>query len=244
LQPVWHLPRLLAKAAEELPAVRMFVDEMAAVNMTRSYLHLHVGLDATGIDMDALAPHYTVFEKGMVRAGGGSDGAITDHVCSEGNMVAVSNVCRLEKELAPEGKIMLHAYMCANEPYEKWEGQRRGAEYEAMKDKEAEALWSAIERIIPDARERADVALVGSPLTHERFLRRPRGTYGATVESLLRDGSTPIEGLVLCGDSLFPGIGIPAVALSGASAANAFVGVREQLRAYKKEKKPPRKKVK
>jgi phytoene dehydrogenase-like protein len=65
--------------------------------------------------------------------------------------------------------------------------------------------------------------LTGSPLTHERFLRRARGTYGAATEDYLKDGSTPIENLVLAGDSIFPGIGVPAVAISGASAANSLV---------------------
>jgi len=65
--------------------------------------------------------------------------------------------------------------------------------------------------------------LVGSPLTHELWNRRPRGTYGASVESLLPNGKVPCKRLFLAGDGIFPGIGVPAVALSGASAANALV---------------------
>ena len=34
---------------------------------------------------------------------------------------------------------------------------------------------------------------------------------------------SPISNFVLAGDSIFPGIGVPAVAISGASAANALV---------------------
>ena len=81
-------------------------------------------------------------------------------------------------------------------------------------------------------RDRVEIALVGSPRTHERFLRRARGTYGAVFEDALRDGSTPIEGLTVCGDSVFPGIGVPAVAVTGAAAANAMVGPLEHLRSY------------
>lgn len=33
------------------------------------------------------------------------------------------------------------------------------------------------------------------------------------------------EGLLVCGDSTFPGIGVPAVAASGAIAANSLVPV-------------------
>jgi phytoene dehydrogenase-like protein len=42
-------------------------------------------------------------------------------------------------------------------------------------------MWEALERIIPDIRDRAEVTLVGTPLTHERFLRRHRGSYGRAI---------------------------------------------------------------
>ena len=44
--------------------------------------------------------------------------------------------------------------------------------YEKFKTEKAEALWKAVETVIPDARERADaegaISIVGSPLTHRR----------------------------------------------------------------------------
>jgi hypothetical protein len=52
--------------------------------------------------------------------------------------------------------------------------------------------------------------------------------YGSSTEDYLKDGSTPIKGLTLCGDGVFPGIGVPAVALSGASAANSMISPWEQ----------------
>jgi phytoene dehydrogenase-like protein len=33
----------------------------------------------------------------------------------------------------------------------------------------------ALEKVIPDIRARAEVTLIGTPLTHERFLNRHRG---------------------------------------------------------------------
>lgn len=97
-----------------------------------------------------------------------------------------------------------------------------------MKEDRAEVLWRAVESIIPDVRDRVVLDLIGSPKTHERFLRRPSGTYGAATEDCLKDGSTPYGSLVLAGDGIFPGIGVPAVALNGASAANAFVSPLRQ----------------
>ena len=60
--------------------------------------------------------------------------------------------------------------------------------------------------------------MVGSPLTHERFLRRHRGTYGPELRAGERgfpSAYSKVDGLLLCGDSTFPGIGVPAVAGSG-----------------------------
>jgi phytoene dehydrogenase-like protein len=66
----------------------------------------------------------------------------------------------------------------------------------------------------------------GTPLTHRRFLRIHQGSYGPAWPAdrgPFPGGSTPIEGLVLCGAGVFPGIGVPPVAVSGAMAAHRFV---------------------
>ena len=44
-------------------------------------------------------------------------------------------------------------------------------------------MWNALERIMPDIRQRVEVNLTGTPLTHERFLRRNRGTYGPAISA-------------------------------------------------------------
>lgn len=51
------------------------------------------------------------------------------------------------------------------------------------------------------------------------------GTYGSAWGEMLPGPVTPLHGLYLAGDSVFPGIGVPAVAVSGASAANSIVNV-------------------
>ena len=79
--------------------------------------------------------------------------------------------------------------------------------------------------------DRIEIEMIGSPLTHERFLRRYRGTYGPELQAGRQDfpaATTPIDGLYCCGDSAWPGIGVPAVARSGIAAAHAIVGVEEQ----------------
>lgn len=81
------------------------------------------------------------------------------------------------------------------------------------------------------------VELIGSPLTHERFLRRHRGSYGPELRAGERDfpgAKTPVPKLLVCGDSSWPGIGVPAVAGSGIAAAHAVVGFGEQRQLLQK----------
>ncbi|GAX19168.1 hypothetical protein FisN_15Lh338 [Fistulifera solaris] len=194
-----------------------------SMEMTGSFMHLHLALNASGLDLATLEAHYTVMDRGL----GGHNS--TDGPTGILNMIAVSNPCRLDPNLAPPGTIVVHAYGAANEPYDIWERMdRKSTEYRILKQKRSEPLWRAVESIIPDARERVLLELIGSPLTHERFLRRPGGTYGSATEDYLPNGLTYFESLVLANDGVFPGIGVPAVAIAGASAAHAFVSIGEQ----------------
>lgn len=93
-------------------------------------------------------------------------------------------------------------------------------------------MWRAVERVLGAGfnRDKCEVKLVGSPLTHKRFLRRNRGTYGPAIEAgqnSFPGHTTPIPQLYCCGDSTFPGIGVPAVAASGAIVANSLVSVSQ-----------------
>lgn len=219
---------LRPKPAEDTTIEKSLLEKCDSAEMTGSFLHLHLALNATGLDLQSLEPHYTVMDRGLEGDGKVIDG-VKDDSSGELNMIAVSNPCVLDNTLAPEGFIIMHAYGAGNEPFEIWkpptaskgnaspntagEGEIIGGErcspstYQALKDSRSKVLWRAVESVIPDARERTVLALIGSPRTHERFLRRPCGSYGAAFEDCLKDGSTPISNLVLSGDGVFPGIG-------------------------------------
>ena len=174
--------------------------------MTASFLHLHLAINATGLDLSQMEAHYTVMDRGIE----GDESAAVNHVpdgpCGELNMIAVSNPCVIDPTLAPKGYMVLHAYGAANEPYEIWQGMdRKSLEYTKLKEERAEVLWRAVESVIPDVRDRVVVKMIGSPITHERFLRRPRGSYGSATEDYLKDGSTPFNTLVIANDGVFPG---------------------------------------
>ncbi|CAK0897605.1 unnamed protein product [Prorocentrum cordatum] len=150
-----------------------------------------------------------------------------------GNVVIISVPSVVNPALAPPGRHCVHAYLAATEPFELWEGLRRGTpEYEALKRDRARPLFEAVERAIPGATGAIELELVGSPLTHARFCRRHRGTYGPLAPSaagMLPGAKTSIEGLLCCGDSTFPGIGVPAAAASGCAAAAVLMSVEEHL---------------
>ncbi|XP_027329503.1 prolycopene isomerase, chloroplastic isoform X2 [Abrus precatorius] len=170
-----------------------------------SFMHLHLGFDAEGIRSDLGIHHIVVndWKRG---------------VDADQNVVLISVPSVLSPNLAPLGKHVLHAYMPGTEPFELWEGlDRRSSEYRNLKAERSEVMWRAVERAVGPgfSREKCEVKLVGSPLTHERFLRRNRGTYGPAVQAgtdTFPGHSTPIPQLYCCGDSTFPGIGVPAVA--------------------------------
>ena len=155
--------------------------------MTGSFLHLHLALNATGLDLDSMEAHYTVMDRGLEGDGtyttiiddhdltNNQQKIVVDGPCGELNMIAVSNPCVLDRSLAPDGTIVVHAYGAGNEPYDIWKDLKRNSpEYLQLKNERSQVLWKAVEAIIPDARDRVILDLVGSPITHERFLRRPR----------------------------------------------------------------------
>lgn len=188
-----------------------------------SFMHLHLGIDAAGIRPD-LACHYIVVNN-------------WEGVTAPQNVVLVSIPSVLDPSLAPAGKHMIHVYTPGNEPYALWQGMdRQSQEYGRQKQVRAEVMWQALERIIPDIRLRCDVTLIGTPLTHERYLRRHRGSYGPAIragEGFFPGSGTPIPGLMCCGDSTFPGIGLPAVAASGMIVANTLAPVQKHLEMLK-----------
>ncbi len=207
---------------------KRFREKRQATPLCDSFMHLHLGIDARGLRPNLACHHIVVnnWEKG---------------VTAPQNVVLVSIPSLLDPSLAPPGKHVIHVYTPGNEPYELWDGMdRRSEAYAQQKLLRAEVMWQALERIIPDVRSRSisggesrcEVTLVGTPLTHERFLRRYRGSYGPAIragEGLFPGPGTPLPGLLCCGDSTFPGIGLPAVAASGMIAANTLAPVQKHL---------------
>lgn len=183
--------------------------------ITGSFMHLHIGIDATDLPADLDCHHLIVNDWEDLEA--------PQNVC----IISIPSV--FDSSLAPPGKAVIHAYTAGNEPWEIWESTPPGSEgYKALKKERTQCLWEALERVIPDIRDRAELVLEGSPHTHARFLRRYKGTYGPAISAQTGSfpgPSTPLPGLYRCGDSCQPGIGVPAAAASGMIAANTIMPI-------------------
>ncbi|MCO5585999.1 hypothetical protein L7F22_039936 [Adiantum nelumboides] len=215
----WDTLRLLPKGALSTD----YQERAEKTPQCNSFMHLHLGLDAKDLPSDLRIHHIVV-----------NDWSIG--VDAPQNVVLISIPSVLDRNLAPNDKHVLHAYTPGTEPYDIWAGlDRRSEEYKHLKSERSEVLWKAVERVLGPAfsRDKCEVKLVGTPLTHERFLRRNRGTYGPAIQAgkgMFPGSATPIPQLFCCGDSTFPGIGIPAVAASGLITANSLVSVGDHVK--------------
>ena len=211
------------------------------VPLCKSFMHVHLGVKADMIPEDA-PPQWTVVRDWDL----GID--------APGNVVVVSVPSKLDPSLAPPGHHVIHAYGAGNEPYAPWErfehlnddaaARDKDVDYQSFKAERASPIWDAIARrapkVVPGS---AIVEQVGTPLTHARFLKRHRGNYGLAISAgdekwKFPEVTTPLPGYFRCGDSTTAGIGVPAVASSGAQCANALMSVWEQLELNKKIKMP------
>ncbi|MCM1981278.1 phytoene desaturase family protein [Lyngbya confervoides] len=211
---IWDTLRLIPPEAIS----PRFRQRRQATPVSPSFMHLHLGIDAANLPPH-LDCHYIVvndWDRG---------------VSAEQNVVAISIPSLLDPTLAPPGKHNIHVYTPATEPYEPWQGLERPV-YDRLKEQRSQVMWQALERIIPDIRQRCEVTLVGTPLTHARFLRRHRGSYGPAIaagQGTFPGPAMPLPGLYCCGDSNFPGIGVPAVAASGMIAAHTLTPLHKHL---------------
>ncbi|MFM7424169.1 MAG: phytoene desaturase family protein [Elainella sp.] len=200
---VWDTYGQLLNPEDLPPAVRQAGLATPAVD---SFMHLHLGIRAEGLE--GLTGHHVVLHDA------------NREITAPGNTCMISIPSVWDASLALAGHHVVHAYTL--EPFQGWE---RDAEYEIHKRQAAEPLFRALERVIPDIRQRIALELIGTPLTHARYLRRHQGSYGPAIPAgqMFPSCHTPIAGLYRVGDSTMPGIGVPAVAGSGILCANTLV---------------------
>ena len=207
---IWDTYTKLLKP-EDLPA--SFRESALTTPAVESFMHLHLGIRADGLE--SLTGHHVVVHDGNV------DISVPGNTC----MISIPSVW--DATLAPPGHHVVHAYTL-----ESFSGWQKDESYQQRKREKAESLFLALEKVIPDIRQRITLELIGTPLTHARFLRRYQGTYGPGIvagQGSFPGPQTPISGLYRVGDSTMPGIGVPAVAASGVICANTLVSIDKSL---------------
>lgn len=235
--------KMMPKKDDEPKKLTKWRDDMGTLPRHGAISHLFLGVDATDLDLSHLKdPAHLIIQDW--------DRSMQDSQ----NLCSFFIPSLLDKSVCPEGKHVIHVYSSGGEPYEPWSKLKPGTEeYEAYKKERVEVLFGAVERAIPDIRDRLEFSIIGSPLAHEAFLRRDRGTYGmawAAGTSAPQAGilgkflpfpfpnlKTPVDGLLRCGDSCFPGIGTPSAAASGAIAANTMTHVDNHIAMLKEASK-------
>jgi len=225
---VWDLMNSGIVDTNQFP--ESFVKERKETPACPSFMHIHVGFQMSEEELSKLQAHYIYMDDW--------DRSVTE----EENCALISIPSVHDTTLAPKNHGVLHIYTPATERFDRWENVKRNTpEYNQLKEERSEYLWGVLEKVIPDIRERTVHYQVGTPLTHQRFLNRHRGTYGPAIyagEASFPFPNTPIKNLLVCGDSCFPGIGVPAVSGSGMIAANSVSldSIGEQMSILQKLK--------
>lgn len=200
-----ELPESYRRKALETPAVE-------------SFMHAHIAIPRQGLE-NIIGHHAVIIDS-------------RQDITVPGNVVMISVPTMWSPDLAPDGWHIIHAYTL--EEFDRWPALSKDRSvYEQAKKDAAVPLFKAIRHVIPDLDERLQregtIVKLGSPLTHARFNRRYKGTYGAAIDAGKEEfewpGEIPITNLKRCSDSTFPGIGVPSSAAAGLIAANELVGI-------------------
>ncbi len=89
-------------------------------------------------------------------------------------------------------------------------------------------LLAALDRVVPGASQRAELVELADPHTFARYTARPRGLVGGTPQTTATANlralshTSGVAGLLLAGDTVFPGQSTVGASLSGVAAARAL----------------------
>lgn len=145
----------------------------------------------------------------------------------ESGSIFVSFSDRDDDERAPKGERVLN--VSAHTMPSFW--FNLNGDYDSTKKHVQERVVEILEQKLPGF-SKAEVKLVfsASPVTWQNWVYRKKGRVGGIPQSMMRSlldwtpAQTPFSGLFLCGDTVFPGQGIPGVTLSG---INVYLRVRK-----------------
>jgi len=173
---------------------------------------IYLGLDAGQLPRGIAGHHQVVVDP--------------DRPLGEGNSVFVSLSDVTDETRAPVGQRV--ATLSTHTAIARWWQLKEHdfAAYEARRADYVERMLGAAELAIPQLRKAVRLCLPGTPVTFERFTRRPMGMVGGFAQESLfsaRGPATDLPNVWLVGDSIFPGqstAGVTVGAMRVAAAIN------------------------
>jgi C-3',4' desaturase CrtD len=211
-------PWALADLLEE-NAPRRLQREAKTRRATWGAFTLYLGLDGAALPPDGPGHHQVVVNPA--------------EPLGEANSVFISLSEPSDPTRAPAG--MRAATLSTHTAVAGW-WQLRQRDRQAYEDRKAaycERLLSAAERALPGLRQAVRLCLPGTPVTFERFTRRPQGMVGGFPQTSLlaaRGPSTGLENVWLVGDSVFPGQSTAGVTLGALRVAAAVLAASRAAR--------------
>ncbi len=173
---------------------------------------LYLGLDSQQLPAGVADHHQVVMD--------------VERPLGETNSVFISLSDEHDEHRAPQG--MRAATLSTHTAIEPWWQLQQSdrAAYEARRQQYTQQMITAAGRAIPGIDKGIGLALPGTPVTFQRFTRRPQGMVGGfPLESLFKANgpATGIPNLWLVGDSIFPGQSTAGVTLGGMRVAAAVL---------------------
>ncbi len=148
----------------------------------------------------------------------------------DSDSIFVSFSMRGDYERAPEGKRVLNISTHTEPGF--WFGLN--GEYEAFKESVQNRILTLLRERLPGFSDASvELAFSATPVSWSNWVYRKKGRVGGIPQSMSRSlldwtpNKTPFRGLWMCGDTVFPGQGIPGVTLS---AINVYYRVQNQLK--------------
>ena len=149
----------------------------------------------------------------------------------EGNSVFISASPADETGRAPRGQRAVT--LSTHTQVAPWLSLKR-ADREGYRERKAiyaEKLLAAADRALPGFSEGVRFRLTATPASFERFTRRADGMVGGFAQTSLWSAMgprTPIRGLWMVGDSIFPGQSTAGVTIGAMRVAGALLGERRR----------------
>ena len=204
--PVWDVARLLGAAGAGLGR------RAAGLPQRWGAFTAYLGLPAGALGDELALHHQIVLDAGAP--------------LGEGNSVFASFSAPGERRRARAGGRT--ATLSTHTDVARWERAERTGTTAALAAEYAARLRAALERVAPGAWDAAAVRELGTPLTFARYTGRWRGLVGGVPQTPALAGlralghRSGIPGLVLCGDTVFPGQSTVGASLGGIAAARAL----------------------